>query len=79
MSTNSIMPFHNHAAKVVRWLSQDQQNWDHRLDFVDEYTPCTSYKLFYATLTLSVLRFNIKTKHVLVMSAFEKLGDKFGE
>ena len=35
MSTNSIMPFYNHASMLVHRLSQGQQNWPHGLIFVD--------------------------------------------
>ena len=33
MSTNAIMPFHNHASILVHRLSQGQQNWPRGLIF----------------------------------------------
>ena len=35
ISTNSIMPFHNHASILVHRLSQGQHNWPRGLIFVE--------------------------------------------
>ena len=39
MSTNSIMPFHNHDPISVHWFSHDQQNWARGTNALISVTP----------------------------------------